>query len=515
MNEKKNQLKIGIILNYINMGLGNLIPVFYTPIMLNILGQSEYGLYKLSSGVTSYLSLISMGLGSAVTIYLIKANTEKGKSEEENVLGLFMLIFQAVAIISFIIGMILTINLRIWYGNSLTDTELARMKVLVFLMVCNIALSFSISPYMSVVTAHEKFLFYQCMNILTTCIAPLFNLVALFLGFASVGIAVSSLVVNIVVRVFYIIYVRKQMKIQARFKNMPFGLFKEIITFSFWIFVSDVVGQLYNATDTVMIGMIPELATVGVAIYNVGNVFNNIVISLTTGISNLLMPKTNKLVFTGATNKELTDLAIQVGRLQGYLATLIVSGFIAFGQPFIYYYAGPDYRDSYWITLIIMIPNMIPLIQSVCLNIIIAQNKQKFRAIVYLCIAIANVIGTWFLMQTHFGILGAALMTGIASIVGTGFIMNWYYWKKTGLEIIRFWKEIGRLFVIPIVMCITTLLISRILNFYSIPVLILSICVYTMIYCICTWFLIMNDYEKNLILEPLKRIDSKIKHKGE
>lgn len=94
MKQPKSQLKTGIILNYINMGLGNLIPIFYTPIMLSLLGQNEYGLYKLSSGITSYLSLISMGIGSAVTRYLIKARIENGQEEEERVLGLFMVIFQ-------------------------------------------------------------------------------------------------------------------------------------------------------------------------------------------------------------------------------------------------------------------------------------------------------------------------------------------------------------------------------------------------------------------------------------
>lgn len=62
MDKNKSQLKIGVILSYINLLLGNLIPVFYTPVMLQLLGQSEYGLYKLSSNITSYLSLISLGL---------------------------------------------------------------------------------------------------------------------------------------------------------------------------------------------------------------------------------------------------------------------------------------------------------------------------------------------------------------------------------------------------------------------------------------------------------------------
>ena len=66
MEQEKSQLHIGIILSYINMLVGNLIPLLYTPVMLQLLGKKEYGLYKLSSTVTSYLTLISLGIGSAV-----------------------------------------------------------------------------------------------------------------------------------------------------------------------------------------------------------------------------------------------------------------------------------------------------------------------------------------------------------------------------------------------------------------------------------------------------------------
>ena len=136
MNFKNNQLKLGIILNYINMGLGNLIPIFYTPVMLALLGTEEYGLYKLSSSITSYLSLISLGIGSAVTRYLIKERTESGQEGEEKVFGLFIVIFQIISVITLVVGTFLVFNLQVWYGSSLTGSELIRMKLLVFLMVC-------------------------------------------------------------------------------------------------------------------------------------------------------------------------------------------------------------------------------------------------------------------------------------------------------------------------------------------------------------------------------------------
>ena len=505
MEQKKSQLKTGIVLNYVNIILGNLIPVFYTPIMLSLLGQKEYGLYKLSSSVTSYLSLISLGIGSAVVRYLIKAREEEGKEAEERVLGLFMVIFQIIAAAALLIGTILAFNLELFYGKSLSAAELSRMKVLVLIMVCNTALSFSQTPYTSVVSAHEKFIFLQCANILTTCVGPIANLIALFLGYASIGMAVSTLLIGLICRLVYYAYVKKHMHLRARYDNLPTNLVKEILSFSFWVFLANIVSQLYNATDTLLIGAIPALATTGVAIYSVGNTFNSIVFSLSTGMSSLLTPKANKMVFQSASDRELTDLCIRVGRIQCLIISLVVSGFISFGKPFIFFYAGKAYSDAYWVAVLMMVPNMIPLVQSMCLSIITAKNQHQFRSIVYLIIAIMNVIGTWILLQKY-GVVGAAFMTGFALILGTGFAMNWYYHKKTVLDMFRFWKNVGKIYIIPIIMCVITLEISRYVDFYNLPVLLFGIVLYTIVYCFLNWALVMNDYEKDLLCVPFQKV---------
>ena len=119
------------------MGLGSLIPLIYTPIMLSLLGQSEYGLYKLSSSITSYLGLLSMGLGAAVNRYLIKSRVCGGQDAEENMFGLFILIFRGIAILTLICGALLVFNLDRWYANSLSAIEIHRMIILTLLMVAN------------------------------------------------------------------------------------------------------------------------------------------------------------------------------------------------------------------------------------------------------------------------------------------------------------------------------------------------------------------------------------------
>lgn len=508
MKQEKSQIKIGAVLSYINMLVGNLIPLFYTPIMLELLGQSEYGLYKLSSSAASYLSLASFGIGSAVTRYLIKARTENGKTAEENMFGLFNIIFQVIAVITCVIGCFIAFNLDLFYRDSLTVSELNRMTLLVLILTVNTAVGFSASSYNAVVTSHERFLFLQTINIITTCIGPIVNLIVLYLGFASIGMVVSSLLLNIFVRVLYIIYVRCSIQIRPRYSNMPVHLVKEVLMFSFWIFLANIVSQLYNATDTMIIGAIPALATIGVAIYNVGATFNNMVFSLAQAVSTLFAPRANKMVFSGASNEELTDFVIRVGRYQCYVITLVCSGFVAFGRQFITWYVGTEYMDAYWVAIFMMIPSCIPLVQSAANCITQAKNKHQFRSITYLFIAIFNVIGTYLLVNTY-GIVGAALMTGLANILGQGLLMNWYYWKKIGLDIPRFWKSILSIEWIPLVMCFAALFLGQYIDFSNIPMFFVGVIIYIAVYFLLSWKFSFLPEEKKEVLEPIRKLKKK------
>ena len=507
----KNQLRIGAVLSYINMAIGTLIPMFYTPIMLELLGQSEYGLFKLSSSVTSYLALISFGIGSAVVRYLTKYRTEGDKDGEEGIFGLFNMIFAVISVITLIAGIVIVFILEPIYGNAITDSaQMTEMRILVIILSFTTAINFLCTPYNAVVTSHERFIFLQIINIISTILIPIINIIVLYMGLHSIGIVVSSLILNIIVQILYILYVRKSIGLKPNYKNMPKHLIKEILVFSLWIFVANVVNQLYNSTDTLIIGAIPALATVGVAVYNIGVTFNNMVQSFSVGILSVLTPKVNGMVFSDKSNSELTDLMIRVGRLQCYIVSLVVTGFIAFGQQFIRLWAGEGYEEAYWVALVTMIPACIPLVQNVALNVIIAQNRHRFRSLVFLLIACINVIGT-IICVNSFGIIGAAIVTGAANILGTGVIMNWYYWKRIGLEIPRFWKSVGYLFIIPAIMCVCSIVAFSFIQMNNWIILLSFIAIYALVFILINWFVVMNDYEKDIVRGPLRKVKNMFK----
>ena len=510
----KSQLRIGVVLSYVDMAVGSLIPMFYTPIMLELLGQSEYGLYKLAGSVTSYLGLISFGIGSAVTRYMTKYRAEGDKQGEQGVMALFNIFFRIIAVIALVAGIGIVFSINLIYGNSLTEPgQLDEMRILVAILSLTTAFNFLCVPYNAAVTSHERYLFVQVINILLTIGIPVANLIVLFMGFKSIGMALSSFTITLLVRFIYWLYVKKSIKLRPDYKHMPKHLIKEILTFSFWVFVAQMVTQLYNSTDTMIIGAIPMLATIGVAIYNIGMTFTSMMLSFSVGLLNVLTPRINMMVFSGSDNTELTNMMIRVGRLQCYIVSIVCSGFIVFGPEFIHLWAGEGYEDAYWVALATMIPACIPLVQNVAMNIIVAQNKHRFRSLTLLFIAIINVIGT-LLAVNPFGIIGAAVVSGLAGVLGQGIILNWYYWKKIGLQIPRFWKDVGKLFIFPAVLAGIFLFIKQFVSFDSWLWLFAGIIIYSVIFILFNWFVVMNDYEKDILREPIRKLRNKLAKQG-
>lgn len=504
----KNQLRSGVVLSYLNLALSSLIPFFYTPIMLRLLGDAEYGLFSLSNSVIGYLSLLSFGFGGTIVRYITLYRAKGEKKKVENTFAFFLIVFGIIAVLVMVCGVVLSFSVDFIFHQGLTEAEISKMRVLMLIMAFNTAISFPISVFSSVVMSYERYVFRKTIDMIATVAAPLSNLVMLYLGFASIGMALSNTIIQFVMLPINIVYCFRILKVRPKYGRLEKSLVKEMFGFSAFTFLGTVVDMLFWATDKVILGMLTS--TVVVAVYNIGSTFNNMIVNLSSAMTNLLAPKVTTMVAKESSKEELTSLFIKVGRLQFIIVSLAISGFAVFGHEFILLWAGNTYSDSYYIALLTLIPLCVPLIQNTGLAIVMAQNKHRFRSVVYLIIAIANVVST-YLVVPYLGAIGAALCSAISYILGQGIIMNIYYYKKTGIDIPAFWKNILKMSVVPGVCVVTAFMVKQWIQFDSWIVFFLGVIVYTIIYLFFTWLVSLNKEEKEIFMKPIKRIINKFK----
>ena len=502
--QSNKEIKIGAILSYVIIVVNMLIGVLYTPILTAQLGQTEYGLYSLVTSVISYLTILDFGFGNAIIIYTTRYRNKHEKDKEQKLHGMFFVIYTIIGVIAGIIGAILWINVDKLFGNTMSTDELSKAKVLMGILTFNLVVTFPLSVFSSIITSYEKFIFSKVLNLARIILNPIIMLILLEFGIKSIGLVILVTVLNITTLILNYIYCKTKLKIKLKFGKIDFKLLKEIMAYSVWIFLNSIMDKVNWSLDQFVLGV--YAGSVEVAIYSVAGQLNQMFMNFSTAISGVLLPKVTKMENDSASDEEFTDIFIKTGRVQYIVMALIITGFVLFGKEFIeIMWVGPEYAESYIIACILMIPMTIPLIQNVGLNILQAKNQYKFRVIILMIFAAVNV-GISIVLSKLYGGIGAAIGTAISIVLGQVIFMNIFYHKKVGINIIKFWKNIFKMSV-PIIICICfTIVIKYYMPINSVEILILQILIYTVLYSVFVWRWSMNEYERELIIKPIKKL---------
>jgi O-antigen/teichoic acid export membrane protein len=504
---KKDQIKAGVTLSYASLILNTVVSLLYTPFMLYKMGQSEFGLYALTSSVVGYLTILDFGFGSAVVRYIAKFRALSDKENEYNLNGMFLVVYTFIGIFTIIAGIVLYLNVDNMFSAKMTLNEIEKAKILILLMTLNLAISFPLGIFKSIVMAYEEFVFSKVVNMVRIVIGPIIMIPLLIFGYRAIGMVVVATVLNLWLLLINMWYCFAKLKVKINITKFDSNLLREIIYFSFYGFLNIIVDKVTWSAGQIILGVVS--GTIAVAVYSVAIQLNNYYLEFSTAISGVLLPKLTVMFANGATDDEFSEFFIKVGRIQYILISYILGGFLLVGQDFINLWAGPGYERAYLIACILMIPITFPLIQNTGIIILQAQNKQKFRSIIFVLITFVNISLSIPLGKIYGGV-GCAAGTAFSMILGSIIIMNIYYYKEIHLDIPRFWKEIF-LMTIPVTIAFCTcLIINKFIDISGAISILVNILIYTTLYTFMMWFSGMNSYEKTLFSDPFKRILQKL-----
>ena len=376
-----NQLKAGVVLNYVVIILNTVVGLLYTPYMLRMMGQSEYGLYSLVASVIAYLTVLDLGFGNAIVRYTAKFRAEKKTEEQYEMFGMFFLLYLVIGIIAFGIGLGLYFNVGTLFGNTMTAVELDRARIMMLLLVANLAFTFPMSIWGSIVQAYEDFVFQKSLNIFRIILNTAVMICLLHFGYKAVAMVVVQTIFNVLTLVVNFIYCRRKLNIHIyfRFKHFHWGFLKEVAIYSFWIFLNAIMDRVYWSTGQFVLGAI--VGTAAVAVFAIAIQLEGMYMQFSTAISSVFLPKVTAMVATNRSRKEISDLFIRTGRIQYIVLAYILSGFIIFGRQFIELWAGAGYSDAYIISLLFFIPLTVPLIQNLGITILQARNEIQVRIV--------------------------------------------------------------------------------------------------------------------------------------
>lgn len=402
-----NNLIAGTFTKYLllafNIGTG----IFLMPFTVHHLGQAQYGLWMLVGSMTYYFQLLDMGYGNGIVRHIVAADRQGDIDGVNRIASTFVCVYGAigVAACAAMAGMIVWVVPRF---PHLSAAEVRTAQVLMAILGVRVALGFPMTVFGAVTNARQGFVLNNTVAIAAVLTNTALTYVVLERGHGLVTLVAATTLVNVLGYGGYAWTARRvcpELRIRARYFSRTH--WREVTTFSVFLFVIQIASQISFNIDNIVIGAV--MGTAAVAVYTVALRLAEYQRRLCDQFSGMLF---SVAIGFGA---EGNIAALRQTLVEGtrVAVTLVVGAsvcLIGFSGPLIHHWMGAEFDGSVAPFVALAVAGIIVVSQAAAGNVLIAVGSHKLLAGVWLGEAMVNLAVSVLLVH-RIGLLGVALGT--------------------------------------------------------------------------------------------------------
>lgn len=503
-----SQMKKGALISYAAIAFNILAVLLYTPFLIRSLGSSNYAIYSLVYAFLSYFT-IDFGIGPSIAKFI--TDYRYGKDVPYNEIQLITIVIKTFVLLGTCVGIIF-VGLYPFLPDiftGLTAEEIISLKEVYRIAAFYTACTFIASPLDGILTANEYFVTLKGASLITKAGTIALTVFALTTnqGLTSVVLAQTlSGLVGITIKLVYLVR-HKAIRFDWRYWNGT--LLRDLLTFSLWIAVITFAQRFIIPITPTILGRFCDSQEI--ASFSVASTLEGYIFMFAAALNGLFLPKVSRMI-NGGLKEDLDRLLVKVGRIQLLIVGTLVAGFCAFGQEFIFLWAGPRYPKTYYILLLIASPDLVYLTQEIASSALVVQGMVKFRSMIYVlgaCLSVALSCA----FAPKYGALGSAVAIAISLWGINGIAINVVYQKVVGLDIKGFFKNCHLAILPPLwIYTILWIFLDQWLPTGMWLVLIAKVISFTVGWLVLFWYKIAGNDEKILLTGMGRKIYARIHH---
>ena len=294
-NNQSNNKRIAknTMMLYIRMFVMMAVSLFTSRIILQVLGETDYGIYNIIGGVVIFFSFMNTALLQATQRFL---NFELGKKNDQGVKIIFCMSMNSYLILA-LLFLVVAETIGLWFVNTQLNIPSERM------IAANWVFQFSIItfiiylvqvPYNATIIAYEQMDFFAYLSLLEVVI----KLISVYLLFIiswdklilfSFFYTITPLLINLI----YKIYCNRHYPVTHYHFFWDGNTFKKLFSFSGWSLFGSVTNMLASQGINIVV-----------------NIFCCVVLNAALGIANQVSAKVNQFMtnFQMAFNPQIVKL---------------------------------------------------------------------------------------------------------------------------------------------------------------------------------------------------------------
>jgi O-antigen/teichoic acid export membrane protein/glycosyltransferase involved in cell wall biosynthesis len=443
---KPHSLRFHGLVSYLSVLLIALISFFYTPWLINTLGQSSYAIYSLSFSLVAIFTF-DFGIGTTVSTLIAKFRATRSEKETNEVTGfaLKITLILALAFIVLLLGLYFSLE---YLFTNLSYDELIALKTVYVIFAIYSLITLQFIPFNGLIIGNEEYASLKTIALIFKAISVVGIIIALSLKVDLYLFAIIFALGNVAEAITKYLYAkrRKLLGVHPRFK-IEAKLKRKFLSLMALAAIEGLAARLILNLEPTILAYFG--GTVPVAIFALASAIEGYVYYFSDALNGLFLPHLAKMNKNKASNEDKTNLMIKVGRYELIAMGLIILGIVVFGNDFILHIwkigspNGEDYSQAALVLILLILPGLITYTQEIGNSLLLIENKTKYFAyssIIASSISIGLSIVLGALFPDYVLLLGA-LAIFIGKIVGYGIVRNYYFNKHLGLDVKKFFKQ--------------------------------------------------------------------------
>lgn len=416
MNDSRTNNSIkNTIMSIINYTIALLMGFWAQSIFIDTLGIEYNGIKGLFTNILSMLSIAELGFGTAIVYHLYKPVAEENKEEIKSIVRYYRKVYDIVAVIIFVIGIILLPVVPNIVGEvSITDN----IRGLFVLYLLNTVFSYLITYKRSLLYANQKNYITSAVGSIFSFLRNLLQVVLLLLTRNFVMYLLLQIVLTVLENVFINVIVNAKYSYVKELKSakpVPIEVKKDIKLKVKGLLFHKIAAFIVLGTDNIILSMTKGLGIVAVGMYanynmiigQVRNLFTTILCSLTASVGNLLVEKDKR---------KARDIYKSILLLNSWLFSFGAISIYCMIEPFVKIWIGGEYILSKFVLITLVINLYIQGIRSTSSMFSEAGGIFYENRFVPIIESIVNMIASLIFVQI-FGFAGVFLGTILSTMI--------------------------------------------------------------------------------------------------
>jgi O-antigen/teichoic acid export membrane protein len=407
-----------VIIDYIAIAIDLALGIFLLPFNVAHLGQSAYGLWVLTTSVTTYFSILDLGYGSAQVKFAAQYRALGDAKALNEIASTIFFLFTAIAAVAYTAALLLSFRFSEIFNLGAADAETARWVLLI--VSAQVALGLPFSVFGGITNGFNRFYVNTLISIATSVAVALATVAVLLRGHG----LVTLVAVTTAIRILSLFAYRANAYtvfplLSVRWRHVRRARLREVTAFSIFLLIIEVAQKINYTADTMVIGAF--MGTAAIAVWAVGARLIAAVRTLSQALGRFLFPS----IVEGATqaNTERLQLVlIQGTRISLAMVVPLASILALVADRLILAWVGPRFEAAVVVVQVLSLVVAIRIGTATAYALLKGAGHHRFAAISSVIVAVAN-LALSILLVRPFGLVGVAIGTLVPVLIACVFVL--------------------------------------------------------------------------------------------